>query len=244
MTSQPAVEPQPKNALARVIGVFTEPKATFADIGARPTWLVPLVLIIVVQIVFMLLVSQRIGWETIARQQIEKSSQAQTMSAEQMQQAVSMGAKMAGIFAYVGVVVGVPVVITVIAAVLMFTMGMGGGKFNFKQSFGITAHASLIGIIAGVLAMIVMFAKSAEDFNLQNPLAFNLEAFLSAESPKWLSSLGGSLDLFSFWSIAWLALGYSAASLGRLKFSKALMAVVLPWAIWVIGKVGWAALRG
>ncbi len=243
MTPQIAPESQPKGALSRVFGVFMSPKETFADIGARPSWVVPMVIIRVVQLAFMVLVSQHIGWEKVVTQQIEKSSQSQSMSQEQRDQAIQMGTKFASISAYAGVIVGVPVVLALIGGVLMLTMSMMGGRFSFKQSFAIVTHASLIGVVVGILGMIVMFLKPVEDFDIQNPLAFNLGAFMPEGTSKGLVALGSSIDLFTFWTIAVMAIGYSAAS-GKLKFSKALIAVVIPWAVYVLAKVGWAAFRG
>src|SRR5947209_16856477 len=109
MNPQIASEPVHKNALARVIGVFTSPKETFTDIGARPTWLVPLIIILVFQMSFMALVGQHIGWRTIVAQQMEKSPQVQSMPADQKEQAIDRGAKFGAIFGYVGVGLGVPI---------------------------------------------------------------------------------------------------------------------------------------
>jgi hypothetical protein len=243
MTPQIEAEARPKSALERVIGVFTSPKQTFADIGARPTWVVPIVILIVVQLVFMGLVSQHIGWEKVVTQQMEKDSRTQNMSQEQKDQAIQMGSKFAAGMAYAGVIIGVPVVMALMAGVLMLTMSMVGGKFSFKQSFAIVSHASLIGGIVGILSIIVMFLKAPEDFDIQNPLAFNLGAFMPEGTSKALVSLAGSIDLFSIWSIWLLATGYAAAS-GKLKFSKALIAVIIPWAVYVLCKTGWVAIRG
>lgn len=243
MTPEIAADAQPKSALSRVVGVFTSPRETFADIGARPSWVVPLVIIIVVQLCFMVLVGQHIGWEKVVTQQMDKNSQAQNMSQEQRDQAIQMGTKFAAGMGYAGVIIGVPVVMALMAGVLMLTMSMVGGRFNFKQSFAIVTHASLVGVVAGILGMIVMFLKPVEDFDIQNPLAFNLGAFMPDGTSKALVSLASSIDLFSFWSIWLLATGYSAAS-GRLKFGKALIAVVIPWAVYVLIKTGWVAIRG
>jgi hypothetical protein len=243
MTPEIEAQSQPKSAMARVIGVFTSPKETFADIGARPTWVVPLVIVIVVQLIFMALVGQHIGWDKIVTQQLEKSGRAQNMSQEQKDQAIQMGTKIAAGMSYGGVAIGVPIVMALMAGVLMLTMSMMGGRFNFKQSFGIVTHASLIGVVAAILGIIVMFLKSPDDFDMQNPLAFNLGAFLPDGTSKALVAFASSIDLFSFWSIWLLATGYSAAS-GKLKFGKALIAVVIPWAVYVLCKTGWVAIRG
>jgi hypothetical protein len=106
----------------------------------------------------------------------------------------------------------------------------------------IVAYASLSGLVAILLTIIVMFVRSPEDFNLQNPLAFNVSAFLNADStPKWLTSLGTSLDLFSFWDMCLIAVGIMVAS-RKVAFTKALMVVVIPWAIYVALKVTGAAM--
>src|SRR6516164_1489301 len=108
MTPEATVEPKAKGALERVIGVFTSPKETFADIGARPSWVVPLIIVLVFQLAFMVLVGQHVGWDKIVAQQIEKSSQSQNMSAEQKEQAIQTGSKFAAGIGYVGILVGVP----------------------------------------------------------------------------------------------------------------------------------------
>src|ERR1035438_7102125 len=43
-----AVDPQPAGMgeFSRIVGVFFEPKKTFADIALRPSWLIPMILLI------------------------------------------------------------------------------------------------------------------------------------------------------------------------------------------------------
>ena len=92
--------------------------------------------------------------------------------------------------------------------------------------FGITAYAMLPGLISSILAIIVIFIKNPEDFNLQNPLAFNLGAFLEPPPNSGKSALqpGHLHRLFSFWTILLLAVGISVAA-RKFPFSKALVAV-------------------
>jgi hypothetical protein len=130
-----------------------------------------------------------------------------------------------------------------IAGVLMFLANsMLGSQLRYGQMSAIVAYASLSGLVAILLTIIVMFVRSPEDFNLQNPLAFNVGAFLNPDStPKWLTSLGTSLDLFSLWDMCLIAVGIMVAS-RKVAFTKALMVVVIPWAIYVALKVGGAAI--
>ena len=48
--------------------------------------------------------------------------------------------------------------------------------------------------------------------------------------------------LFSFWTILLIAVGLKAAAGKKLTFGGALFAVVLPWAVWVLGKSALAGL--
>jgi hypothetical protein len=88
----------------------------------------------------------------------------------------------------------------------------------------------------------VMQMKSITDFDLNNPLMFNPGAFMDPKSSsKFLYSLASSLDLFSFWIMLLIAVGLKAAAGKKLSFGGAFFAVLLPWAVFVLGA---AALKG
>ena len=145
-----------------------------------------------------------------------------------------------------GGVVGVALGALVIAVVLMGLMNwLGGAGVSFRQAFSVTSYAFLPSAISSILALVVMLLKNPEDFDLQNPLPANLGAFLSPQdTPKWLHALASSFDLFSFWLMLLLALGFSVASGKKLKFGKALTLILVPWALVVLIKMGVAGLQG
>jgi hypothetical protein len=90
-----------------------------------------------------------------------------------------------------------------------------------------------------------MFLKNPDDYNVQNPLAFNLGAFFDPNSgSKFVYSLASSLDLFVIWTILLMATGLKAAAGKKLTFTGAMVAVVAPWAIVVIGKAAIAGIAG
>lgn len=228
---------------ARITGVFFEPARTFADIAERPRWIVPLLLIVLASLVFSTMIGRRIGFERIVQEQIDKSPQAAQMSAEQRQQSVAVGTKIASISAYAGVIVGVPVYYLLAAAILLgITAGIMSAPVRYKQVFAIMCYAGLPGIIYAALGIVVMFLKSPDQFNMQNPLAFNPGAFMDpANTSKFVYSLASSMDLFSFWTMFLIATGLKAAAGRKLSMGGAVFAVVLPWAVWILAK---AALAG
>jgi hypothetical protein len=140
-------------------------------------------------------------------------------------------------------VIGTPVFMIIVAAVLMFIFNLiFAAGIPFKRALAAVAYSWMTGLVAIILSIIVMFIKSPEDFDIQNPLAFNLGAFLASDAPKWLKALAGSFDLFTFWTIALLGIGFAAASTKRMAWSKAVIAVILPWIVWVVVKTGSAAI--
>jgi hypothetical protein len=247
MTPEPSAEnaAPPMGEASRILGVFIDPKKAFTDIAARPrNWFVPLILLIITAMAFTYFYTTRVGWEGYIRKSMENNTSAQNLPADQREARIQTGAKIAPIFGYVGSLVFIPVAALVIGGVLLLTGKMmgAGESLNFKKMFTISAYAMLPGLVSSILAIVVMFTKNPDEFNLQNPLIFNLGALMEPppNSGKFLYSLATSIDLFSFWTMLLLATGISVAA-RKFSFSKALVAVVLPWAIYVLVKSGWAA---
>jgi len=119
--------------------------------------------------------------------------------------------------------------------------GLLSAGLRFKQVFAVVCYSSLTGLVTAALTIVVLFLKNPDELNVQNPLAFNPAAFMDPnQGSKFLYSLATSLDLFSFWTILLMAVGLKAASGKKLSFGSALFAVVLPWAVYVLGKSAWA----
>ncbi len=231
----------------RLSGVFFEPPKAFADIAARPSFWVPLVLTILAGLIVAVLMGQHIGWTEIARQGAQQNARAaqqmDQLPPEQRERAMQMQARFVPIFAYGAVVFGTPLGILVVAAVLLaIVRGILSAPITFKQMFAIVAYAGLPRIIQGILTAIVMFLKKPEEFNVLNPLAFNPAAFMDYQSSsKFVYSLAKSLDLFTIWFMLLIAVGIQAASGKKVSFGGALASVIVPWLVIVF--IG-AALAG
>jgi hypothetical protein len=241
----PGVEPEqpPMSEVSRIVGVFSSPSAAFRDIAARPRWWIPLILVGLFGMLFSMAFDQKVGFENYVRETVQRSPQGQNMTAQQLEQGVRIGAQIAK-FASYGAIVTVLISTFIIAAVFKFVFDvLMGAEIGLNRMMGIVAYSYLPNLIATALAFLVLNLKPAEDFDLQNPLAFNAGAFISAESPAWLRSLGSSIDLFSFWIIILIAIGVSVAG-RKMSFGKAFAGVLFPWALFVLLKVGAAAVRG
>ncbi len=228
---------------SRITGVFFDPKKTFEDIAKRPTWIVPMVLIVIAILAVSIVMMQHIGAERIVRHSMDANPRVQQMPADQREAAVAMSIKFASVMAY-SAVIFVPLAYVIISAVLLgVASGILSAGVRFKQVFAIVSYASLTGLISAALTLVVILLKNPDEFNAQNPLAFNPGAFMDPNTgSKFLYSLATSLDLFTLWTILLIAVGLKAAAGKKLTFGGALFAVVLPWAVWVLGKSALAGL--
>jgi len=236
--------PQGMGEFSRIAGVFFEPKKTFQDIAARPTFLLPMILVILFGIVYSVQIGQRIGWDRVSRHQLEMSSRSQQMTPEQRESAVAMSVKIATVAQYAGPILGVPIADLVIAGVLLgIVAGIMSAPVKFKQVFAVTCWAGLPGILFSLLAIVVMYMKNPDDYNINNPLVFNPGAVMDPQtSSKFVYSLASSLDLFTIWTILLLATGLKAAAGKKLSFGGAMFSVLLPWGVVVLCKAAFAGM--
>lgn len=230
---------------ARLAGVLTDPKPAFADILIRPRWWVPLVLAVVLTIVYTAAFSQRVGWERYMRHVIDTNPRTQSLSVEQRERIVEQQTRVAGTFGYAGAALALPVMALVVAGVLLFVFKLVmDAQLAFRQVFAVTCYSFMTSVVAVALSILVMFLKNPDDFDLQDPLGAHLGVLLDPQTtPKWLVSLGTSLDLFTLWMILLLATGLYVAA-RKLSWGKSLAGVLAPWGVWVVVKAAWSAIFG
>jgi hypothetical protein len=243
-TSIPAPEAQSQpaiSAVGRVIGVFFSPKQTFEDIVRKPSWVLPIALLTLFSIGVSFAINQRINFREFMTQQIEKNPRSANLSAEQKQQQIEGGAKFTPIVIWAFGVCG-PVLFVLFVALAMWGAYnlLGGANTNFGTSFAITAHAALTGLVSSSLMILVLYLKPPGTVDLENPVATNLAAVLADDSAKWLFKLLNSIDIFSFWTLILLAIGFAATNPKKLKGSKAFTIAFSVWAVYVVFRVGGA----
>jgi Yip1 domain len=246
-TSLPAAGAQPASisAIGRITGVLFSPKATFEDIVRKPSWALPVILLTILSMAVSFSINQRINWRTYMSEQIEKNPAAANLSAEQKEQRIEGGAKFSAPLTYAIGLLG-PIIITLIVAVVMWGAYnlLGGANTNFGTSMGITAHAFLTGLVSSPLFILILYLKPYGTVDLDNPVAANVGAFLPDDAAKWLVSLGKSIDVFTFWTLILLAIGFACTNPRKLKGSKSYVIAFSVWAAVVVIKVGFALITG
>ena len=189
---------------SRVIGVLTSPRATYADIAARPAWLGVLLFLLVVTIAPLVwLLSTEVGQRAVVDQQLQAfEAFGGTVSDAQYQQLERM-APYARYFAGATQMVGLPLTTLVIAGIAFAVFnGALGADAAFRQVFAIVAFS---GVVMGLRALFATPLNYASE-SLSSPT--NLAAVMPFfEDNTFGARLLGALDLFLIWWAVSLAIG-------------------------------------
>ena len=234
--------------LQRLIGVYFEPRKTFEDISRKPTWIVLFIIVCVLAMAVNYTLTTVMDQETLMRKSLAMNPMTKNMSEEQIQQIISQPR---GAFArYSGLIfapVGVLVTYAVIAGIFLLVFVLMGATITYKKSLAATVWGMAPpGILLTALSVLFMFIKDPADIEI-NPagnVASNLGLLVSDKEHPVISSFLSSIDVFSFWTIFLLSVGFAALSERTLTVKKAATGVLMLWALWVLGKAGFFALFG
>jgi Yip1 domain len=245
MSSSPVVAVEARessSAIGRMVGALFSPRKTFESIARRPTWLPPVILACLLALVVVALFSHRVGWRSYLDKQVANSSRFQQLSAEQQQRTMEAQLKWTPRVAYAEVIIAPFAGALALAGIFLGVLnGLGGTRFNFKTSLGIVSYSWMPNVISGLLGIVVLLVKDPATIDLQNLVASNAGAFLADNSPKWLVAMLTPVDLFSFWVMILLAIGYSAAAPKKLSFAKAFAWIFSLWVVYVLVRTGLTA---
>jgi len=237
-----AAAPEPPHgsdsALGRLVGVFVSPVKTFAAIARRPTWLLPVAIGAGLALPLSELIISKIDWRAFMTKQMARSERRLTEA--QMDAAIEQSRRLSWLWDVAAVLA--PLVITLaIAGVLWAACQAFGWDVKFRQSLGVTAHAFFPGALVSAALLVVLWNRVTIDPELVgDTLRTNLGFLVDRGTNSVLHGLLASLDVFSFWTMALLVLGLSAAA--RAPRGRVAILVVSLWGLFVLGKAGLTAL--
>lgn len=231
------------SSFGRLVGVLVSPSKTFEAIAAKPTWLIAMVALVIVGLVASTLISGKIDFEDVIRQSLE--DQNRQLGEEQTQQAIEVGEKIARVSTVLGPLIFQPIVYLLLGLVFMVVFKVLGGDLTFVKSLAVVVHGMMPRLVLALLSIPVILGReefSAEELQSGGVMASNAGAFLGEDAGPGLMALMSSFDIFSIWTIAVLVIGFSVVA--RVSKGAAAGGVVALWIVYVLGKVGLAALRG
>ncbi len=252
MTPENTIDAPAGSFFSRLTGVFFSPGETFKDIGRAPKIVVPIIVLALLTGVVSWMMADRIGAAKIASMGIEKAVADGKMTQEQATPQLEAIKKNEGI---IKAVFPLPIVfialITVFAGAGIFKLAtmMVGAENTYMQLVSVTAYANLaVGIVSSIIFVLLLYLKSPDEFDIQNPIGSNLAAlltmFMSKDSlPKFITAFISWIDLFSIWKGILLAIGLSSVS-KRLKMGTAASIVIGLYLVAALLSSTWASIFG
>ena len=135
-----------------------------------------------------------------------------------------------------------PVVYLALAGLFLVAFRLLGSEINYRRSLSVTLHGMLPMAVAAVAGIAIAYARgriSMEEVQGGSLVMSNLGLLAGEATSKAVRALLTSIDLFSAWSIALLALGYRIV--GRVSAGAAWGTVGVLWLLGILIKVGLAA---
>ena len=192
----------------RLVALYTRPRALFEHLADRPSFLVPLIVLVLALLVFILTTWDK-AWLPMIHEGLEKQD-APEASYEMFQNN--------GLAIYsVMVPVMVAVSIFLHALGVMFMGGfLLGGRMSYRQALSIVTHAGLVTLVA--LPIKILLARAAENPQVTlGPGALLPVGEQEGFVMKFLAVFLSSFDVFTLWQTVLVGLGISVVGRVGLK---------------------------
>lgn len=240
------------NFFTRLIGVYFSPGETFKEIGRNPSFIVPLLTLMLIGGIGAYALIDRVTVPKFFGQGLEQAVANGQRTQEQADQQLEMMTKNATwikvSFFGTGLIQWALIPLAIAGIFKLISMVMGKEN-EYKPLFAVTVYAMLaIALLSTLVFVITLYLKPVDEIDVQSLGTTNLGALLEMllgkdGLPKFIMSLARWIDIFAIWMIALLAIGYAAVT-RKLKTSTAAFALGgLYGAAALIGAIV-AAVRG
>jgi hypothetical protein len=239
----PTVQEAKGGFVSNLLGLYTGPGEAFRSIVARPQIVAPLIVMVALSVLFTGIWLAKVDPVEFMKAQIEQSGRADQIPADRLDDIVAMQSKMMKYFGWGGAVLGGPITVVVLGGLfLLIYRFVYGADLRFMQSMAVVVFSFVAVSLVTTPLLLATFALKG-DWNLRpdEVLQANLSLVVDkAAIAKPLFTLLQSLDLFTFWTIGLLCIGYGVAC--RKSTGAVAAGVLVPWVLVVLIKVGWAAI--
>jgi hypothetical protein len=227
--------------MSHLINIFVEPGKTFAELKEKPSFLLPLALMIVLTVTMTLFYFNKVDSAWLTEHQLSMSGT--EMSSADIEQAkkVMPSAPMMGI---IGAVVGPIFIVLVTMLMALYYLVAGkitGTAVSFKHGMSLVTWAgvpSLLGMVVAIVGIAMMEPQTA----LESLMLTNVDPLL-VQLPfdhAW-SSLAKNFSLLTLWSVLLTVIGWRTWSKGG--WGQAITVAIIPSLIIYGGMAAWALTK-
>lgn len=230
--------PAQPGLVARAIGIIFAPRETFEKIASRPTWLGAALLVGVAGAVLVggFLMTE-VGQSAWLDQTVSSSEAMGRPMNDQQYAAMEKMAPIASYLAMGQMLLGVPIGMAILAAVLFAIFNaVLGGTATFKQVYAVAMHSAVVWVVGWIFVMPLNYVRES----MSSPT--NLSVLVPMlDEQAFVTRLLGSIDLFMVWWTIVLAIGM--AVLYRRRTQPILMTFLGTYAVIALGIAAYMASR-
>jgi len=243
------VDPPQMSEIGTCANVFIEPENTFKDLKRKPRFIIAGIIISLLVGVYTFGVGMKVGEDgmrTFIEEQVSKSPQADSMTAEQKKSAVDLQVT---IGKYTSYAVPVFVFISFFVGGLLYWGGSKafGGEGGFMHSLSVWVYSGLPPAVVAMIAnIVVLFLKPAEQIDLavsqRGVLQANPGFFLDGKEMPILVTFLSTFDVFAIWG--WILAAIGLRTVNKLSSGSAWGIVLILIVIGLLFRVLFAVLSG
>ena len=215
-------------------------------ISKRPRILAPLLLICMFSLLTAAAVLTKVDTGEMTLRQIERSTQAGSMSEEAKEQLKQqMNSPMMKGFTVASTVAGPLAVIAMVSLVYFGIFTLLGRDAGFKAFFSVTSFAFVPGIFRQLAAGLTAFVVPSSDIMPDELGSLSPAVFLDRDAVSPVLFAGVNLiDLVSIWIMILLSIGFGFLARRSLSTGARIAAVIGPFLLYAGLRLALAALRG
>jgi Yip1 domain len=249
---EPPSEPARLGPLQRFFGALFSPGPTFDDVNRKPTWIFPILIIILLSVAFTFFLTTYFaeGWQDFMRKALEDraSRSGQPMSEQDMADAIRIGTLMSYAIAIFGGVIYYLFLSGIFTLSMMFIQAQTTFKKIFSVVLWSAAATSAVQTIVMVASALTVDSESRREFNprtIGSLSPTNLAAFLPSDTSSAVLAAASAIDIFSIWFLILLVIGFAAIGGSRnITTARTARMVFGLWVGAILLRAAWGALLG
>jgi hypothetical protein len=194
--------------VSKLLDIFLQPSTVFAAERERPTFLVPLAVLVVLTVTFTLAYYLRVDPEWYTGYAIDQMGREMTATEEAQMRGAMPGARAMGMIGAVGGAVAIAVMLALTALYVWIAAKVTGRTLGFRHGMSLASWSSMplaLGLLVGLVGALTMSPQTpVESLMLTNvdPLLVDLP-----NDHRW-NRIAQSFNLLTFWTLFLFALGW------------------------------------
>ena len=232
-------------SLMRTAEVLYAPVEMFRKMTSQwgwSDWMVPILVGIVISMVVSGMIWPQLDMLTAQREALEARGIAQEQIETQMAATEQFFNGPLGNLLKFSQIIFYPATLALLALIFWGGASVMSGRISFGRTFSVVAYAWFPKVLEGILLIFVLQGREqVRADRLASVMATNPAYYLDvSQAGTPLYALFSSLNPFTLWSMALIALGL--ASVGKMSRGGAFMVVGGLFALWLVIQAGWAAV--